>query len=140
MNGESERWLQFAREDLQVAELAFEASIYNQACFHSQQCAEKAIKGLLLLQGKTPPRTHSLGDLLTLLDPNPFTTSLYIQLLDRFYIPTRYPDALPGSLQEDLPTHEDAMEALVVTRQILETIAVLTKHENGNEEERQRDE
>jgi HEPN domain-containing protein len=45
MNEESERWSQFAREDFQVAELAFEASIYNQVCFHSQQCAEKAIIG-----------------------------------------------------------------------------------------------
>lgn len=135
MSGESERWLQFAREDLQVAELAFGANIHNQACFHSQQCAEKAIKGLLLLQGKTPPRTHLLGDLLTLLKPNPFTISLGIQLLDRFYIPTRYPDALPGSLPEGLPTHEDAMEALTVARQVLETVAALSEQQGGDEEE-----
>lgn len=122
MNRESDRWLQFAREDLQVAELAFAASIYNQTCFHSQQCAEKAIKGLLLLQGKTPPRTHLLGDLLALLAPDPFTSSLDIQLLDRFYIPTRYPDALPGSLAEGLPTHEDAVEALATARKVLETV------------------
>lgn len=134
MNGESERWLQFAREDFQVAKLVFEASIYNQVCFHSQQCAEKAIKGLLLLQGKIPPRTHSLGDLLTLLEPNPFTTGLDIQLLDRFYIPTRYPDALPGSLPEGLPTHEDAMEALAVARQVLETVTALAEQKDGGEE------
>lgn len=60
MSGESERWLRFAREVLHMAEFALEVNIYNQVCFHSQQCAEKAIKGLLLLQGKTPPRTHLL--------------------------------------------------------------------------------
>jgi HEPN domain-containing protein len=108
MQAESERWLQFAGEDLQMAELALQEGIYNQVCFHSQQSAEKAVKGLLLFQGKTPPRNHLLGDLLTLLVSNPFANSLEIQLLDRFYIPTRYPDALPGSLPEGLPAHEDA--------------------------------
>jgi HEPN domain-containing protein len=122
MNEASERWLYFAGEDLKMADLALEAEIYNQVCFHSQQCAEKAIKGLLLFQGKTPPRTHLLGDLLTILAPNPFTISLDVQLLDRFYIPTRYPDALPGSLPEGLTTHQDAMEALSVARQVLETV------------------
>jgi HEPN domain-containing protein len=53
MTGESERWLQFAREDLQVAELALAASIDNQVCFHSQQCAEKAIKGCCCGKGKS---------------------------------------------------------------------------------------
>ncbi len=96
MQAESERWLQFAGEDLQMAELALQEGIYNQVCFHSQQSAEKAVKGLLLFQGKTPPRTHLLGDLLTLLVSNPFTNSLEIQLLDRFYIPTRYPACLAG--------------------------------------------
>jgi HEPN domain-containing protein len=43
MNEDSERWLQFAREDLQMAELALQADILNQVCFHSQQGAEKAI-------------------------------------------------------------------------------------------------
>ena len=34
MSGESERWLYFPREDLQMADLALEAGIYNQVCFH----------------------------------------------------------------------------------------------------------
>lgn len=117
---ESERWLQFAREDLQMAELAMQAGIYNQVCFHAQQCTEKAVKGLLTAQGQTPPRAHRLGDLLPLLEPNPLASmALDVQLLDRFYIPTRYPDALPGSLPEGLPNETDADEALTVARQVL---------------------
>jgi HEPN domain-containing protein len=117
---ESERWLQFAREDLQMAELAIQAGIYNQVCFHAQQCAEKAVKGVLAYQRQSPPRTHRLGDLLPLLEPNPLAAfALDVQLLDRFYIPTRYPDALPGSLPEGLPDETDAQEALAVARQVL---------------------
>jgi len=43
-----------------------------------------------------------------------------LQLLDRFYIPTRYPDALPGSLPEGLPDAQDAAQALDLARQTLE--------------------
>ncbi|MGO9021189.1 MAG: HEPN domain-containing protein [Syntrophobacteraceae bacterium] len=101
-----------------MAELAIRECIYNQVCFHSQQSAEKAVKALLLLQGQVVPRTHLLGDLLRLLEPDPFSASLGIQLLDRFYLPTRYPDALPGCLPEGMPNHEDAFGALAVARQV----------------------
>jgi HEPN domain-containing protein len=35
MNTAGDRWLEFARQDLQMAELAFHEGIYNQVCFHS---------------------------------------------------------------------------------------------------------
>jgi HEPN domain-containing protein len=66
MSKEYETWLIFAREDLQMAELAIANEIYNQVCFHAQQCTEKSIKALLAHQGKSPPRTHRVTDLLNL--------------------------------------------------------------------------
>ena len=51
MNENSKRWLYFAYEDLRVAELVWGQAIYNQVCFHAQQCIEKALKGLLVAQG-----------------------------------------------------------------------------------------
>ena len=129
---EYERWLQFAREDLYMAELAIQAEIPNQVCFHAQQCVEKAVKGLLVNQGRPLPRTHRLGDLLPLLDPNPLVQlALDIQLLDRFYIPTRYPDVLPGMLPEGLPSETDAREALIVAQQVMTKVTQIT--EQGNE-------
>lgn len=103
-----------------MAELALNERLYNQTCFHAQQCVEKTIKAWLVHQVKTPPRTHSLTDLINLLDPNPLADMAFeIQLLDRFYIPTRYPDALPGSLPEGLPDRRDAEQALELARQAL---------------------
>lgn len=43
---------------------------------------------------------------------------------NRFYIPTRYPDALPGSLEDGLPEKEDAQEAFDLAKRVLETIGV----------------
>jgi len=125
---ESERWLLFAHQDLRMAELAMTEGLYNQVCFHSQQCAEKAIKGLLAQQGKVPPRTHRLADLLGPLDPDPFAEERFeVQLLDRFYIPTRYPDALPGSLPEGLPEAQEAQEALSTAAKVLAQIEQLVE-------------
>ena len=117
MSAAGDRWLEFARQDLQMAELALKEGIYNQVCFHSQQCVEKCVKGLLSDLGKSPPRTHAIVDLLGLL-PKEYLQHLREDLaqLDIFYIPTRYPDALPGSLAEGLPGKEDAQEAIAAAR------------------------
>lgn len=112
MNGAGDRWIGFAQQDLQMAELALSEGIYN-----SQQCIEKCPKGILANQGKMPPRTHSIVDLLGLL-PQDYLEDLREDLgqMDIYYIPTRYPDALPGSLPDGLPGKEDADEAIAIAR------------------------
>lgn len=101
-----------------MAELALKEGIYNQVCFHSKQCVEKCIKGLLANLGKSLPRTHSIVDLLGLL-PTEYLPDLREELaqLDIFSIPTRYPDALPGSLADGLPGEEEAREAITAARE-----------------------
>ena len=111
---EAERWLTFARQDLQVADLVLREGIYNQACFHAQQCVEKSLKALFTHYCKTtPPRTHDITDLIRLLALD-WLDEMKEALtgLDDFYIPTRYPDALPGALPGGLPEKSDAEGAV----------------------------
>jgi HEPN domain-containing protein len=123
MNGAAEHWLAFAREDLRMAELALAEEIFNQACFHAQQCVEKAIKGWLAQQDQIPPRTHRMADLLGLVPAELFGTMAdEVRLLDRFYIPTRYPDALPGALPEGMPGRRDAETSVDLARDVLQHI------------------
>jgi len=113
MNENVKRWLDFANIDLQMAELAFNAEFYSQTCFHGQQCVEKMLKGVLVHIGQNPPQIHSIGKLLQLLPPGHAQTfDKDLPIFDDFYIPTRYPDALPGMLPEGLPGKEDAERAL----------------------------
>jgi HEPN domain-containing protein len=49
---EADRWLAFAREDLRIAELAMNEGLYNQVCFHAEQCVEKVLKAWLAKKGK----------------------------------------------------------------------------------------
>ena len=123
MSGAGSRWLAYAREDLRMAELATSENMYNQVCFHAQQCAEKAIKAWLEQQEQPVPRTHRIADLLALVRPSlmgPLGDTLL--LLDRFYIPTRYPDALPDAALDGTPTQSDAEEALASARSALRLI------------------
>ena len=62
-------------------------------------------------------------DLLTLLPPDLMgELNEALGLLDRFYIPTRYPDALPGMLPDGFPGQRDAQEALDLAKQTLEQV------------------
>lgn len=125
MNGVGDRWLELGRQDFRMAELAFNEGIYNQVCFHCQQCVEKSLKGILANQGKTPPRTHSIVDIIGLL-PTEYLDDLRDAMseMDIYYIPTRYPDALPGSLMEGLPGKEEATEAMATAHALLSRLVV----------------
>ena len=117
MNKAGDRWLEFARQDLQMAELALNEGIYNQVCFHSHQCIEKCLKAELANLNKKLPRTHSIVDLLGLLPPECFAELREeLEQIDIYYIPTRYPDALPGCLSDGLPEKEDAQTAISAAR------------------------
>lgn len=125
MNEAVERWLTFADEDLQVAEIVLKEDIYNQVCFHAHQSVEKALKGALAHHGnRTPPRTHAIADLLRLL-PSEWLAELRTELtekMDDYYIPTRYPDALPGTLPQGLPGKTEAEEALALARRVMDEV------------------
>lgn len=115
MKPEAERWLELANEDLEMADYALSRSIFRQTCFHAQQAVEKALKGLLNARLGTHPKSHSLEQML-LYDARIHTELRKWQApcrnLDRFYIPTRYADALPGLLPAGEPTKADAQNAL----------------------------
>jgi HEPN domain-containing protein len=57
---------EIAQSDLATAKAAVELMRPPQfaiACFHCQQCAEKALKGYLHYKGIDPPRIHNLTEL-----------------------------------------------------------------------------
>jgi HEPN domain-containing protein len=121
MNDPGDPWIAFAVQDLQMADLALREGIHNQVCFHSHQCVEKILKALLANLGKKPPRIHAIVDLLNLL---PHTKLQEIrealEQMDIYYIPTRYPDALPGCSPDSYPDLEDAEEAIKTAQMVME--------------------
>ncbi len=122
MNGH-DAWMRFAHEDLRVARLVWKEELYNQVCFHAQQCVEKSFKALLIHRGKVPPKIHRLATLISLVgDPKLQEFSDRVKLLDQIYIPTRYPDAIPGTLPEGVPNKAQAADALEMAQEIFDLV------------------
>ena len=114
-------WLYFAKSDLTAAERLFEEAIYHLVCFHAHQAIEKVLKGALRNKEQNIPKTHDIVLLFQRVRQPTLASSDDIIFVNRFYIPTRYPDTFPGALPEGLPTREDAQKALTIAKSVLET-------------------
>jgi HEPN domain-containing protein len=90
------QWVEKAEHDLRNAEHTLtlqEDCPFDTVCFHAQQCAEKYIKALLVLQAVDFPKTHDLGALAQLVPPDlPLGVDLAeLVILNRYGIEARYP-------------------------------------------------
>ena len=90
-----ELWLQHASDDLKSAKVLLAEEVYNIACFHAQQAAEKLFKAFIAAYDLPIPRTHNLIRLHKICedlfgDKLEFDNEKLI-LLNDVYIDSRYP-------------------------------------------------
>jgi HEPN domain-containing protein len=120
---EARRWLAQARSELAFARVGVREGFYAQACFHCQQSAEMALKALHYLGGARLVIGHSLVELLEpLASRHPGLAALRkpAARLDQLYIPTRYPNGLPGGVPAEVFSEEQATEAIDRATQFVE--------------------
>jgi len=97
---EARRWLDTAVEDLDAARALLEKEKFSHACFFAQQCGEKSLKALWYSLGQES-RGHSIQKLIGELPEESAASGKLKEfledgaVLDRYYIPTRYPNGLP---------------------------------------------
>lgn len=121
---EFRRWIKQAEQTLKSAERDKNAKDYSWACFKAHQSAEFAIKGLLYGFG-IMAYGHSLKKLLETLSQRievPEAIVRKAKILDRHYIPTRYPDAHVEGSPFEYYDEEDAEDALKSAEKILEFV------------------
>ena len=119
---EAGRWLQQAANDLAFAEHGLRLGFHAQACFLAQQAAEKAVKGVHYLRGSRVVIGHSVDGLLAGLEAAGFAVAGLRPLgaqLDLHYIPTRYPNGLPGNVPFEVYTAAQASQAIDAAHRIL---------------------
>lgn len=122
----SQKWLSRAVDDLAVARLVYAEAFYAHACFLSQQVIEKALKAVLLAKAGDYPRTHKLTDLLyacTQIDAGFSQLRDGCVIVDQYYVPTRYPDSVPGGKAEGLPGKAEAADAVPIAGDILKFVS-----------------
>ena len=125
LKAESRRWWRQAERDLDDARYAFDGQRYNLTCFLTQQSAEKALKAYLYTQEAKLVRGCSVRELCTA--ATRFDTAFEemgreVAPLDQYYIPTRYPNGLPGGVPFEAYNVEDGQRALRLARQVLDSV------------------
>lgn len=99
--GEGRRWLEQAQVDLKWVRHLAEQDAHYLVCFLAQQAAEKALKAVLYARGEELVLGHSVRQLCQHLAADESRFAVYVDewaVLDSYYIPTRYPDGLPGDI------------------------------------------
>ncbi len=114
-------FLMRADDDLRVSELAMSDSepVYWAAAFHAQQCAEKALKGLLTFHEIRAGKTHDIGGLLKLSLP---VLPALAKLNERASTLTAYAadSRYPGPYSD--VSERQAIEAIAAARAIYEFV------------------
>lgn len=98
---EANRWWEQAGNDLEFAHMALREEFFHQACFIAQQCAEKAVKAIGYRLGDRTIIGHSVVVLVErYAEQVPALADLNEEagILDQYYVPTRYPNGLPGGV------------------------------------------
>jgi len=118
-------WLRQAGADLASTDTLLEGGHFEWACFAAQQGAEKAVNALYVkrgadawghtitpLLGGLPGPDAAAGDLITC-----------AKILDKHYIPTRYPNGLDSGAPADFYTRQEADAARECARRIFDFCA-----------------
>lgn len=126
---QSSRWLKQAEYDLKQAEKSLSDGGFSYACFFAEQAAQKSLKGYLMDNGWRFVNIHSVGELLkeaAKLDAKRFEGLIGLgQKLDRYYLSSRYPDALPDpAIPAESYGPDEGREAVEIGRKILSATKV----------------
>jgi HEPN domain-containing protein len=117
---EGQRWLRQAENDFEYASLGLREGFFAQVCFQCQQICVKALKAIHY--GQLQKRVVFGHSLVQLAAELPLVGDLREELavLDQYYIPTRYPNGLPGALPYEVYTRKQTAQALETSRRVIE--------------------
>ena len=108
-------WIRKAHRDLRASKILLEEGLHDEAAFHAQQAAEKALKALITALGVKPPKTHSIERLLSILEDKLDVSWAYeedLPALTYYAVEARYPGP---------PVHaEEAEETLRLARKTVQ--------------------
>ena len=118
----SKDWMKQAERDLESPKTQLEHNFFEWACFLSQQAAEKAIKAVYQKIGGEA-WGYSIKELLEGIEEKIDIPQDLIEkgkYLDRFYIPTRYPNGWPSGIPADYITKEETVNAISYSEKIVQ--------------------
>ena len=120
------RWLAQADHSLTITRLLLESGMGADACFHAEQTAQLTLKAFLYSLGMRYVTIHSVRELALKCAEEDDAFSAFVEYgtsLDRYYLSTRYPDALPEpAVPFQSFTEREAREAVGYATEMVETV------------------
>ncbi len=122
---DTQRWFRQSEDDYRFVKwLKSEGDFFDKGCFMAQQSGEKALKSCLYATGKRRVIGHSLYEMADKLSKQDSRFKKIIsesKRLDRYYIPTRYPNGIPGGSPFQVFDKEDLNKAFEDLKMIVES-------------------
>ena len=120
------QWLLKAERDIDSAELLLNGKLYDTAIYHTQQCAEKALKGFLAFKRQPIQKTHDLVVLVKMcekLDADFDDISSQAYGLKGLDVEYRYPDD-DDDLDYEInqPEESQVKSSIMYAREILDLV------------------
>ena len=120
-------WLEFAKSDMKNAEILFTHNSYKDSIWYCHQAIEKLLKAILSNQGKTVRKTHDLIGLLEETNVNyQKSLSTFLEELNPYYIPTRYPEA--GFTFKITYSKTKARKIFLTTKEVFKWLRIELNH------------
>lgn len=123
---ERERWLKQAVHTLAVAQEQVRMGRFAEACFSAEQAAQTVLKAYLYGKGERVVLEHSIPALLARAAAFDRTFSALKEgggVLDRYYLATRYPDALaPPAVPYESFSKDEAVAAVALAERIFQRV------------------
>ena len=122
---EATRWFEQAKDDYWFVDwVQKENRFFDKGCFIAQQAGEKALKACLYAAGERRVFGHSLFEMVSnlIIRFDGFNSIVEeCKRLDRFYIPTRYPNGLPGGSPFQVYSDKELKAALSDLTAVIQT-------------------
>lgn len=131
---EALRWMRQSEDDFKFVQwLSRENAFFDKGCFLAQQAGEKACKACLYAAGKRRVLGHSLFELAQELgrqDGRFLAIVDAAKQLDRLYIPSRYPNGLPGGSPFQVFDRSDLANALAALEKVMKVCRAFLAERN----------
>ena len=126
MKDETKKWLEYADENLRSARLLLDSELINPCLQNVQQAVEKMLKALLVESTKKIKKTHSINELVNILDKHGLNVDMTeddCDLLDSIYLPSKYP---LGSILPDFePDMQTCRKCVALAERVWDSVTSL---------------
>lgn len=126
MKDDTQTWMSFADENLDMSRLALEHGHLNSSLQNAQQAVEKYLKAVIVERDFEFRRTHSIRELIGILAEQEININISdddLDFMDTIYLPSKYP--IYSALPHTLPDPKICKDALKIAEDVRDSVSAI---------------